>query len=82
MSFTIGKLVRLSWEMSIAVGLNWLLGFPPNPIVVQELSKALGTGEEERKAIMDYLLPPMLVGGYTTATIGSVIFTGIMVKFL
>jgi len=82
MSVIIGKLVRLSWEMSAAVGLNCLLGFPPNFIVVQELSKALGTSEEERKAIMDYLLPPMLVGGYVTVTIGSVIFAGIIVKFL
>jgi len=82
MSVIVGKLVKLSWEMSVAVGLNCLLGFPPNFVVVQELSKAMGKDEAERKAIMDYLLPPMLVGGYVTVTIGSVIFAGIIVKFL
>jgi len=82
MSWLAGKLLKVSPGMAIAIGSTALYGFPGNYIIVHEIAKSMGHNPEEEKAILDYLLPPMIVGGYATVTIGSVIFAGIVVKFM
>ncbi|HOV94630.1 MAG TPA: hypothetical protein PLT87_07105 [Spirochaetales bacterium] len=82
MSWLVGKLVGISAGMAIAVGSTCLYGFPGNYLVVQEVARAMSKDEDERKAILNYILPPMIVGGYATVTIGSVIFAGVVVRFL
>lgn len=81
-SIFIGKTLGYSKEMSFAVALTALYGFPPNYILTEEAAKTLAETEEEQKYLMDEMLPKMLVGGFTTVTIVSVIIAGIFVKFL
>lgn len=82
MSWLVGKLIGVSAGMAIAIGSTCLYGFPGNYIIVQEIAKSMSSNEKERKAILDYILPPMIVGSYATVTIGSVIFAGIVTKFI
>lgn len=82
MSLIVGKLLGLSWEMAISMGSTALYGFPGNYIIVQEVARTTANNEEERKAILDYIMPPMIVAGYATVTVGSVIFAGIVTRFL
>jgi MFS family permease len=82
MSWLAGKLLHVSPGMAIAIGSTALFGFPGNYIICQEIAKSMSHNEEEKKAILDYLLPPMIVGGYATVTIGSVVFAGICVRFI
>jgi hypothetical protein len=42
----------------------------------------MGGTEEERKFILDSILPKMLVAGFTTVTVGSVIMAGFMVNMM
>jgi len=78
----IGKLLGLTKEMSFSVSLTALYGFPPNYILTEEASKALAGNEDEKEYLMDIMLPQMLVGGFTTVTIVSVILAGIFSKLL
>jgi hypothetical protein len=82
MSIIFGKMLGYSKAMAFAIALTALYGFPPNYILTEEASKALAENEEEKKFLMDEMLPKMLVGGFTTVTIASVIIAGIFVKFL
>ncbi|QXM06888.1 hypothetical protein [Crassaminicella indica] len=82
LSMLIGKALGYTKEMAFAVALTALYGFPPNYILTEEAVKALTEKEEERKYLMDQMLPKMLVGGFTTVTIVSVIVAGIFVKML
>ena len=43
---------------------------------------ALETNDEQKAAIKEYILPKMLVGGFTTVTIASVVFAGIIVPMI
>ncbi|MFW5786813.1 MAG: hypothetical protein ACOCV3_00955 [Halanaerobiales bacterium] len=78
----VGKLLGYSKAMSFALSLTALYGFPPNYILTEEASKALAENEEEKEFLMEQMLPQMLVGGFTTVTIVSVILAGIFVNFL
>ena len=82
LSILLGKFLGYTKEMSFAIALTALYGFPPTYILPDEASKALAENKEEYDYLMDCMLPKMLVGGFTTVTIASVIIAGIFVKFL
>ncbi|MEH7884944.1 hypothetical protein V7654_11565 [Bacillus sp. JJ1609] len=81
-SFIAGKLLKVSKEMAFAVSLTALYGFPADYIITNEVIKSLTDDEKEREALTSHMLPPMLVGGFVTVTIVSVILAGIFVGFL
>lgn len=78
----VGKILGNTWEMSFAIALNCLIGFPVNFLLTNEAINALATTEEEKDYLVNTMVPTMLVGGFTTVTLGSVIFAGILVNFL
>ncbi len=81
-SFVIAKALKVSPFMAIAVSLTSLYGFPPNYIITEEACRAIAGNEEEKQYLMDRMLPQMLVGGFVTVTITSVIIAGIFAGWL
>jgi ABC-type multidrug transport system fused ATPase/permease subunit len=81
-SFVLGKILGYSWQLSLAVGVTCLFGFPGTFIVAEEISDAVSESAEERDYLASIILPKMLVGGFSTVTIGSVFVASFMVNFL
>lgn len=81
-SILAGKALGISWNMAFAVSLTALYGFPPNYILTEECVKALAETPEEHEFLMNKLLPMMIVGGFITVTITSVIVAGLFVNML
>jgi len=81
-SILVGKLLGVSWRMSFAVALTALYGFPPNYILTEESVKALTSDKNEHEYLMSKMLPQMIVGGFVTVTISSVVIAGIFVEML
>jgi len=81
-SFIIGKILKVSKNMAFAVSLTALYGFPADYIITNEVIKSLTEDEKEREVLTSHMLPPMLVGGFISVTIVSVIIAGIFVGFL
>lgn len=82
LSMLAGKLLGESKAMSFAVALTALYGFPPNYILTEEAVKAIAQTPEEKEFLMGEMLPKMLVGGFTTVTVASVIVAGVFIKFI
>ncbi len=82
MSMIVGKALGFSREMAFAVALTGLYGFPYNYILTDEASKALAESSEEKKFLMDQMLPKMIVGGFATVTVVSVLLAGFFVNML
>jgi hypothetical protein len=74
----VGKLVGYTVPMSIAIGLTALFGFPGTMILSQEAAKGAGESPEEIAAIEGEILPKMIVAGFATVTITSVVVTSII----
>lgn len=81
-SFFIGKMLKVSKEMAFAVSLTALYGFPADYIITNEVINSITDDEKEREALTGHMLPPMLVGGFISVTIVSVILAGFFVGFL
>ena len=73
-----GKLLGYTVPMSIAIGLTSLYGFPGTMILSQEAAKGAGETPEEVAAIEGAILPKMIIAGFSTVTITSVIVTGLI----
>ncbi|SFH81892.1 hypothetical protein SAMN05192551_103156 [Tindallia magadiensis] len=81
-SVILSKVVGYSREMSIAIGVSALFGFPGTFIISKEVAAAVGETEEEKQAILNEILPKMLVAGFATVTIASVVLAGFMANML
>ena len=81
-STIVGKILKVSPYMAIATSLTALYGFPPNYVLTDEASKALADNDEEKEYLMDNMLPQMIVGGFVTVTITSVIIASIFIPLL
>lgn len=77
-SAAVGKLLGYSVPMSVAIGLTSLYGFPGTMILSQEAAKGAGETPEEVAAIEGVILPKMIVAGFATVTITSVVVTSII----
>lgn len=78
----VGKVLKVNWQMSFAIALNCLIGFPVNFLLTNEAINVLAKTEEEKDFLSNTMVPTMLVGGFTTVTLGSVVFAGILANFL
>lgn len=81
-SILAGKLLGYTYSMAIAIGLTSLYGFPGTLILSEEAAKNIGETEEEVQIIEEEILPKMVVGGFSTVTITSVLITGILATFI
>ena len=81
-SFLLGKLLGFSKEMAFASALTALYGFPADYILTNDAVKSVCESQDEIQYVMDDMLPKMLVAGFTSVTIASVIIAGFFVKLL
>lgn len=80
--FIFAKILRLPFLLALATALTALYGFPPNAIITEATCTALAQTPEEKEYLMGRMFPPMIVGGFTTVTITSVIIAGAFAKML
>jgi hypothetical protein len=81
-SVVASKFVKISPYMAVAASLTALYGFPPNYVLTDEACKALAETPEEKTFLMDHMLPQMIVGGFVTVTITSVIIASLFIPML
>ena len=78
--FIIAKILKIDYCLALANGLTALYGFPPNAIITENTCKALGENKDEFDYLMSEMYPSMIVGGFTTVTITSVIIAGVFAQ--
>ncbi|PAV27802.1 hypothetical protein CIL05_20205 [Virgibacillus profundi] len=74
----------LKWDpfLGVPVALTAMFGFPADYILAEEVSRSVGRNEEEQQVILDSILTPMLVGGFTTVTTASILIASILMGTL
>ncbi|WP_028783881.1 hypothetical protein [Thalassobacillus devorans] len=77
-----GKIFKWKPTKSIPVVLTALYGFPGDYLIVEEVSRSVGRNEAEQRRIMNELVAPMLIGGFTSVTIGSIVIASILIGTL
>lgn len=82
----IGKLLKWSPWLSIAVGLACMFGYPVTYAVAMEISAGVVKGknfsQEEEQRVVQHLLPKMIVAGTVSVSIASVLLAGFVIPIL
>ncbi|GIP69657.1 hypothetical protein [Lactiplantibacillus pentosus] len=81
-SSLLARPLGFSREMAFASALTALFGFPADYIVTHEVTEIMGTTPDERQYLLDQILPKMLVGGFATVSVASVVIASIFLKIL
>ena len=81
-SALVGKLLGVSPAMAYAVSLTALYGFPADYVITMEAVNSLSKDPTERQVLTSHMLGPMLVGGFVSVTMVSVLLAGIMVNWI
>lgn len=76
------KAFKMPFTLAVSLGITCTFGFPTTMLISQEVASAMGQTEDQRKALENYLLPKMLVAGFVTVTITSVVLAGVVVNIL
>ncbi|MBL5767010.1 hypothetical protein B5V88_07435 [Heyndrickxia sporothermodurans] len=80
--YLFSKLTKWHPYKGMSLALTAMFGFPADYILCQEVSRSVGRTEEEQQILLNELSPPMLIAGFTTVTVASVIIASILVKTL
>lgn len=81
-SWSLSKPMKMSKEMAFASSLTALFGFPADYVLTNEVIGHLTTDENERAYLMGHMMPKMLVGGFATVSVASVIIASVFLKLL
>lgn len=81
-SSLLARPLGFSREMAFASALTALFGFPADYIVTHEVTEIMGTNPDEKQYLLDQMLPKMLVGGFATVSVASVVIASIFLKIL
>lgn len=81
-SFILAKPLGMSRYMAFACALTALCAFPADYILTTEVVNDLTADKEERIFLLDSMLPKMLVGGFATVSVASIIISSVFLKFL
>ena len=76
------KLIGWRYTKALPVALTALYGFPGDYMLCEEVSRSLTKNQKEHDALFKELLSPMLIGGFTSVTVASVVLTGILMNFI
>lgn len=78
----VGRILRISPYLGFANCLTALYGFLFDAIMTEKICNDEGATKEEVDYLMSRLFPSMIVGGFITVTITSVLLAGFFVKLL
>lgn len=78
----VGKIVHFDWKMSIAMAVTAFFGFPGTYLISQEVAHACGHTEEERAAVLAYIMPKLVIAGIVSVSVVSGLLASIMVNWI
>jgi hypothetical protein len=76
--FIATKLVRWKSGQGMSVALTAMYGFPADYLLTHEVARSLARDEDEKEALLNFMLPPMLVGGFTSVGAGSILIASVV----
>lgn len=81
-SYLLAKPFGMSKQMAFACSLTALFGFPADFILTTEVCHTIADNNQEEEYLTQNMLPKMLVGGFATVSMASVIIASVFLKLI
>lgn len=76
------KVVHFSWQLSVGLAVTAFFGFPGTYLISNEVAEASGDTAEERQAVLESIMPKMVIAGIVSVSVVSGIIAGVMVNWV
>ncbi len=81
-SLLLGKLFHTSRAMSVAIGMQVMIGFPLNLMISQDIIGGMTQDGEQRAFLMDQIATKLILAGFTSVTFLATIAAGLLVTLM
>ena len=81
-SLLLGRMLGFSPWMSVALGFNIMIGFPPNMIISRDIIHYYTDDENTRELLMEQIGTHMVIAGFTSTTFLANIMGGLLVALM
>ncbi|MFD1126073.1 hypothetical protein ACFQ22_12000 [Lentilactobacillus raoultii] len=81
-SRVLAKPFGMSWQMAYACSLTSLFGFPADYILTSEVAHTVARDKDQEQYLLHHMMPKMLVGGFATVSVASVIIASVFLKLI
>jgi len=81
-AFIASKILKVSVFMAFAIGIAAMFGFPGTYIIPYEVSLSVSKIKEEQDFIFKKLYPQMIIAGFISVTMASVVIAGFVSKLI
>ena len=77
-----GKVLKVDWHLAAAVSLSAMFGYPMTEIISRAVVSSYNLDKEEEEKLLEAVMPQMIIAGFTTVTIASVVLAGIVAPLI
>lgn len=77
-SMLLGIVLKVDWRLAASLGPAAMFGYPFSQFLCEDVVRGLRRGPEESARLLAFVMPQMVIAGFTTVTIASVFVAAIV----
>lgn len=78
----VGKLLNVDWKLAAASALAAMYGYPLTEIIPRAVVGSYDLPAEDSEKLLEQMMPPLIIAGFTTVTIASVALAGFVAPII
>lgn len=78
----VGRLLKMDWKLSASLAMSAYTGYPLTEIIVRTVTKSYDLPAEKKEQLTNMVLPQMIIAGFTTVTVASVLMGGVIAPMI
>lgn len=77
-----GWLLKIDWKLAAASSLAAMYGYPLTEIIPRAVAGSYDLPPEEEEKLLEQVMPPLIIAGFTTVTVASVALAGFIAPII
>ncbi len=77
-----GRVLKIDWKLAAASSLAAMYGYPLTEIIPRAVVGSYDLPEDEEEKLLEQVMPPLIIAGFTTVTVASVALAGFIAPLI
>ena len=77
-----GRILKIDWRLAASSSLAAMYGYPLTEIIPRAVVGSYDLPDEEEEQLLEQVMPPLIIAGFTTVTVASVALAGFVAPII
>ena len=77
-----GRILKIDWKLAASSSLAAMYGYPLTEIIPRAVVGSYDLPADEEEQLLEQVMPPLIIAGFTTVTIASVALAGFVAPII